>query len=90
MWALANLIGTTISHEIGHSVGLANPDGGDFHHLSDAPNRLMDSGSSRSFEERAELAGSGPGQFCDEAYLYLRSILPSTEPEDLANRPTCF
>lgn len=89
-WALANLIGSTISHEIGHSVGLANPEGGDFHHLSDAPNRLMDSGSSRSFLERAELNGAGPGQFCTDAYEYLRLILPTRQAEDLQSRPSCF
>jgi hypothetical protein len=89
-WTLANLIGSTISHEIGHSVGLANPDGGGFHHLSDAPNRLMDSGSSRSFAERAELNGEGPGQFCTDAYEYLRIILPTLQPEDLEGRPSCF
>ncbi len=89
-WVLANLVGSTISHEIGHSVGLANPEGGDFHHLSDAPNRLMDSGSSRTFNERAELAGAGPGQFCTDAYEYLRLILPTAEAADLTGRPTCF
>ncbi len=89
-WVLSNLVGSTISHEIGHSLGLANPNGGEFHYLSDAPNRLMDSGSSRPFEERAELHGAGPGQFCDDAYEYLRLILPTQEPEDTEDRPNCF
>jgi hypothetical protein len=89
-WVLSNLVGSTISHEIGHSLGLANPEGGDFHHLSDAPNRIMDSGSSRSFDERAELNGAGPGHFCDDAYEYLRLILPTQEAEDMQGRPTCF
>lgn len=89
-WTLSNLIGSTISHEIGHSLGLANPDGGNSHHTSNAPNRLMDSGSSRPFDERAELRGAGPGEFCDDAYAYLRRILPTDEADDFAGRPTCF
>ena len=89
-WTLANLISSTISHEIGHSLGLANPDGGDSHHAGNAPNRLMDSGSSRPFDERAELRGAGPGEFCGEAYAYLRRVLPTDEPDDIAGRPDCF
>ncbi len=89
-WTLANLIGSTISHEIGHSLGLANPDGGESHHASDAENRLMDSGGARPFDERAELRGAGPAEFCDEAYAYLRRILPTEQADDIAGRPTCF
>ncbi len=89
-WTLANLIGSTISHEIGHSLGLANPEGSSSHHLSDAPNRLMDSGSSRPFDERAQLRGQGPSIFCTEAYNYLQTILPGTEPTDPIDRPSCF
>jgi hypothetical protein len=87
---LANLIGTTVSHELGHSLGLANPDGSNIHNLSDAPNRIMDAGGARPFAERAELDGQGPGRFCDEAYDYLRTILPSSEAPDPVDRPTCF
>lgn len=90
VFVLGNLIGGTVSHEIGHSLGLANPFGEGFHNASNAPNRLMDSGGDRPFSERAELFGDGPAVFCAEAYAYLRDILPSGEPEDATARPSCF
>lgn len=90
VFVLGSLIGTTVSHEIGHSLGLANPYGEGFHNLGDAPDRLMDNGSDRTFAERAELFGEGPAMFCDEEYDYLRQILPTSEPPDGAVRPTCF
>ena len=76
VWVMGSLIGTTTSHEVGHSLGLADPLGTRFHDLGDAPNRLMDAGGARTFEERAELMGQGPAMFCDDEYLYLREILP--------------
>lgn len=90
VWVIGGLIGTTVAHEIGHSLGLANPFSEGFHNVGDAPNRLMDSGGSRPFMERAQLFGQGPALFCTEEYEYLRSILPSDEPEDLTVRPSCF
>jgi hypothetical protein len=90
VWALGSLIGTTVSHELGHSVGLADPGGPDVHILTDLPNRLMEAGGGRTFRERAELRGEGPGGFCDREYVYLRNILPSDEPEDPTPRPACF
>jgi hypothetical protein len=90
IFVLGNLIGTTLSHEIGHSLGLANPFGDGFHNPSDEPNRLMDSGGDRTFNERAELGGEGPAGFCQTEYEYLRQILPTTEPADPTSRPTCF
>ncbi|MBL4634046.1 MAG: hypothetical protein JKY56_09240 [Kofleriaceae bacterium] len=89
VWVLGNLIGSTISHELGHSLGLANPYGENSHHNTDAVNRLMDSGNGRPFDERAELRGRGPGVFCDDAYLYLRDILTTPEQPDY-NRPSCL
>jgi hypothetical protein len=89
VWVLGNLIGTTMTHELGHSLGLANPDGDAFHNPGDAPNRLMDGGAARTFAERAELAGEGPGVFCDEEMRYLREILPSDEPAPEIARPGC-
>lgn len=86
MWALANMIGTTVSHEIGHSLGLADPYGPDFHDAGEEPDRLMD--GDRPFAERAEL-GEGPSRFCAEEYLYLRAILPTTLDEDTTPRPGC-
>ena len=56
----------------------------------DVPNRLMDSGGDRPFEERAELAGQGPAVFCDEEYAYLKKILPLDAPADPpVSRPPC-
>jgi hypothetical protein len=90
IFVLGNLIGGTLAHEIGHSLGLANPFAEGFHNAGDAPNRLMDAGGDRPFLERAELMGLGPGMFCDEEYIYLREHLPSSEPADTSERPTCY
>lgn len=90
IYVLGNLIGGTLSHEIGHSLGLANPFMEGFHNLGDAPSRLMDAGGDRPFLERAELDGVDGGVFCDDEYAYLRQILPSSDPEPNIQRPTCF
>ena len=90
IWVLGNLVGGTLAHEIGHSLGLANPYAEGFHNAGDEPNRLMDSGGDRPFLERAVLEGQGPGVFCDEEYAYLRMILPSSSPEPRGTRPGCF
>ncbi len=87
---MGSLIGTTVAHEIGHSLGLANPQGEGFHNTGDAPARLMDGGADRPFLERAELGGQPAAMFCDEEYAYLRGILPSSEPADPSARPFCF
>ncbi len=71
----ANLTGSTISHEIGHTLGLAAYDG-QFHNPGDNPGWLMDSGSFRPFEERAEIDGFGPSFFGPVSRAYLESILP--------------
>lgn len=89
VWSMGALIGTTLAHEIGHSLGLANPFGDGFHNFGDEPNRLMDGGADRSFSERAVLNGEGPGLFCEDEYTYLRMILPSSEPPDPTPRPRC-
>jgi hypothetical protein len=90
IFVMGNLIGGTLAHEIGHSLGLANPYGDGFHDPGDAPNRLMDAGGDRPFLERAELAGQGPGVFCDDEYRYLQQILPSADPAPDVSRPSCF
>lgn len=87
---LGSLIGTTVSHEIAHSLGLADPGGSAFHNTGDWPNALMDSGHARSFQERDELAGVGPGHFCQISYEYLRLILPTSEPDPLPVRQDCY
>ena len=89
VFVLGSLIGTTLSHEVAHSLGLADPNGDDFHNPGDQPNRLMDGGSARTFGERAELGGEGPGVFCQDDFDYLVSILPSSAPDPLMSRPVC-
>jgi hypothetical protein len=89
MFVLGNLVGGTVVHEVGHSLGLANPYRDGFHDPGDAPNRLMDAGEVRPFLERANLMGQGPAVFCDEEYAYLRRILPSPAPASAAPRPSC-
>lgn len=89
VFVLGSVVGSTVSHELGHSLGLADPYGTEFHNVGDLPNRLMDTGGARSFEERAELMGQGPSRFCQGAYEYLRVILPTTEPDPDVERPPC-
>ena len=89
VWTMGGLIGTTLAHEIGHSLGLANPGGDGFHNVGDEVDRLMDAGGDRPFAERAILQGQGPAVFCDAEYDYLRQILPSSQPADPAPRPPC-
>ncbi len=86
VWALGSMIGTTVSHEIGHSLGLADPYGPNFHDEGEEPDRLMD--GDRPFVERAEL-GAGPSRFCDTEYAYLRAILPTPIDADPEPRPPC-
>ncbi|MBS1118116.1 MAG: hypothetical protein H6Q90_344 [Deltaproteobacteria bacterium] len=90
VFVLGNLIGGTLSHEIGHSLGLANPFMEGFHNAGDAPARLMDAGGDRPFLERAELQGQAPGVFCDDEYAYLRMILPTQQADPPVQRPGCF
>lgn len=89
VWALSNLVGTTVSHEIAHSLGLADPGGEGFHNVGDFPSALMDAGGNRSFGERAEIAGEAPGMFCAHNYAYLTQILPSPDPDPVPARPQC-
>jgi hypothetical protein len=90
IWALGSMIGTTLSHEIAHSLGLADPGGPAFHNTGDWPNAIMDAGAARSFRERAEIFGEGPGSFCRIDYDYLRSILPSDAPDPIPSRQECY
>lgn len=89
-FVMGNLIGGTLAHEIGHSLGLANPGMEGFHNNGDAPGRLMDAGGDRPFLERAELGGVAAARLCEDEYQYLRTILPSDAPADDAPRPACF
>ncbi len=79
---IGNLTGHTASHEIGHSLGLAHfPEsvaGFDerFHNDPPGDSLIMDAGSDRPFEERAELDGFGPAKFSDKNMRYLQRVLP--------------
>jgi hypothetical protein len=91
VFVLGNLVGTTLTHEAGHSLGLADPTGEEFHDPGDGIDRLMDAGGDRPFEERAELLGQGPAVFCSDEYIYLRTILPGGDAStgDSIARPDC-
>jgi hypothetical protein len=75
---LGNLVGGTVAHEIGHSLGLAMVPGHpeEYHNLGDNPAWLMDAGTYRPFEERAEVDGQGPEVFAPYNFDYLYQILP--------------
>lgn len=75
---LGNLVGSTVTHEVGHSLGLTAIDG-QFHNQGDNPGWIMDAGVFRPFEERAELDGQGPGEFSPFNREYLEFILPVQE-----------
>jgi hypothetical protein len=79
---IGNVIGNTVAHEVGHSMGLAffegdrEMPGERFHSAVPADNCLMDAGSDRPFEERANLNGKGPAVFCGLDAMYLLEVLP--------------
>lgn len=90
IFVLGNLVGSTMTHETGHSLGLANPLGDGFHDPGDGRDRLMDAGSDRPFDERAEIGGSGPAMFCEQEFEYLKMILPAPPGSDpRLTRPSC-
>ena len=76
--ALASVVGETAAHELGHSLGLADPYGSStvFHNPGDSPGCLMDSGSVRPFGERASQPGFADTHLCRDAPGYLDAILP--------------
>lgn len=75
---LGALIGGTVAHEFGHSLGMAIVPGGGSHNLADLDRELMDAGPFRPFEERAELGDYQlrPAGFSDTHRSYLNQILP--------------
>lgn len=70
-----NLIGNTVTHEVGHSLGLTAIDG-HFHNVGDNPGWIMDAGGSRPFEERAEIDGWNAAVFSPFNRTYLEMVLP--------------
>jgi hypothetical protein len=90
VYALGTLLGSTLAHEIGHSLGLAQPYvEGAYHNPGDAPLRLMDDGNARYFEGAGPVE-SGLETFCDEDFRYLRAVL-GDRPESghCRRRPGC-
>lgn len=75
--ALAAIIGETTAHELGHSLGMAQPYGPPtvFHRDDDGDGCVMDRGSDRPLAERAAQPGAARSRFCDDELDYLRSIL---------------
>ncbi len=80
---MGNLIGGTLVHEIGHSLGLAyspqdliDPNSMHFHNDFDEPGAIMDSGNNRPFEERAEIDGAPAPYFIPVNHRYLETTLP--------------
>ena len=76
---LGNLVGSTVTHEVGHALGLTALDGR-YHNEGDTPGALMDAGVFRPFLERAELDGVPPSALEPFNRLYLESILPPVGP----------
>lgn len=72
---MGNLVADTITHEVGHALGLAAV-AGDFHDPGDNPGFIMDAGVFRPFEERAQMPGAAPRVFAPYDYEYLQEILP--------------
>lgn len=75
--ALASIIGETTSHELGHSLGMAQPYGAvtSFHREEDGDGCLMDRGGDRPLGERAQQPGFARTRFCDDEPAYLQEIL---------------
>lgn len=72
---LGSLVASTITHEVGHTLGLTAIDRR-IHNDGDNPGWIMDAGRFRPFEERAEIDGAGPEVFSPFNREYLLSVLP--------------
>ncbi|WP_169791415.1 hypothetical protein [Sandaracinus amylolyticus] len=75
--ALASIIGETTAHELGHSLGMAQPYGAAtaFHNETDGDGCLMDRGGDRPLGERAQQSGFARTTFCGDERTYLDEIL---------------
>lgn len=73
---LGSLVGNTVTHEIGHSLGLPVAPGCGQFHTAPGDRQLMDCGSDRPFAERAELTPESHGVWNPEDRAYLERILP--------------
>lgn len=75
--ALASIVGETAAHELGHSLGMAQPYGPPtaFHSAIDGDGCLMDRGGDRPLAERAQQRGAARTTFCGDETRYLEEIL---------------
>jgi hypothetical protein len=73
---LGHLVGNTLTHEIGHSLGLPVIAGCGSYHNAPGPRQIMDCGRDRPFIERAGLDPEGPPRWTSENFSYLQKILP--------------
>ena len=89
VYMMGNLIGGTLAHEIGHSLGLANPYGDGFHDAGDLPNRLMDAGG-RAAVPRARRAGrAGAGRVLRRGVLVPAGDPAVAQSDGGVTRPSC-
>ena len=75
--ALGSIIGETASHELGHSLGMAQPYGSPdvYHNDFDGEGCLMDAGGDRPLGERMGLPGNAETHFCYDHPDYMDEIL---------------
>ena len=73
---LGNIVGNTVVHEVGHSLGLTAIEG-EYHNIGDNDGWIMDSGNYRPFSERAEIDGNGSPVWAPFDRDYLERILPT-------------
>ncbi len=76
--ALSSIIGETAAHELGHSLGMAQPYGPPtvYHNDFDGEGCIMDSGGDRPLGERMGMSSFTPTHFCYDHPDYLTAILP--------------
>ncbi|MGM0555013.1 MAG: hypothetical protein ACQEVA_01415 [Myxococcota bacterium] len=76
-----SVIGNTVTHELGHSLGLTYFEGdetepGNRFHNEDVGKYIMDPGGERPFEERAEIGPVERARFNEKNQAYLQRHLP--------------
>lgn len=76
---LAQLVASTLVHEVGHTLGLCAVEGR-FHHQGDNPGWIMDAGLHRSFAERAGLPGAPARTWGPVDAAYLQAVLGESVP----------
>lgn len=72
--ALGALVGSTVTHELGHALGLSAASDA-VHNPGDWPLDLMDAGEHRPFAERAELGDHPPARFTGPNAVALARLL---------------